>query len=371
MTLVVPFNNLRHRVDRHRVALDAAYGAVADSGWLVLGEHVANFETAFAEFVGVEACVGVANGTDAIELALRGTGSGPGSVVATAANAGGYAASAIRSIGATPVFVDVDPTTHTVTVDSLTPALEAGVDALVVTHLYGQLAPDIAAIADLCLEHNVVLVEDCAQAHGAQRDGRTAGSFGAAAAFSFYPTKNLGALGDGGAVCGGSEVAARVRSLRQYGWSAKYTTDSVGGRNSRLDELQAAFLLAMLPSLVAENAERVAIANRYLADITSSHVELPTIAAPQHVAHLFVMQTDHRDELREYLSSHGVSTDVHYPIPDHQQSVVAENATVSLPVTEELARRSVSLPCYPGLDIQAIDHVIACINDFDPDGAGT
>lgn len=366
----VPFNDLNVRIAQHRDALDAAYQQVMDSGWLVLGQNVAQFETEFASYVGVEECVGLGNGTDALELALRAVGVKAGSKVATAANAGGYSATAIRSIGAHPVLIDVDPLTHTVTPETVSDALRAGVDSLVVTHLYGQLAPDTATIVDLCHSHDVPVVEDCAQAHGARTTaGKMAGSFADISAFSFYPTKNLGAIGDGGAVCANTERASQVRELRQYGWSSKYTTDTPGGRNSRLDEMQAAFLRCLLPHLDADNAERIRIARSYIDGIDNPHVEMPEITAPNHVAHLFVCQTSERDALRMHLSSHAIATDVHYPIPDHKQSIFEGNLPWQLPVTERLASRVLSLPCYPGLSDAAIAKVIEAVNAFQPDGA--
>ena len=364
----VPFNDLNVRIAQHRDGLDAAYREVMDSGWLVLGRNVTQFEEEFASYIGVEECVGVGNGTDALELALRAVGVEPGSTVATAANAGGYSSTAIRSIGARPLFVDVHSRTHTVTSETMHTALEAGIDAVVITHLYGQLAPDTSEIVDLCARYEVPVVEDCAQAHGAHIAGQMAGSFGDIAAFSFYPTKNLGAIGDGGAVCTTNDRASTVRTLRQYGWSAKYTTDTVGGRNSRLDELQAAFLRRLLSHLDDDNAERVRIAHRYIDGMDNPHIELPDISAPDHVAHLFVCQTDDRDALREHLSACSVSTDVHYPIPDHKQGIFDGQLAWPLPTSELLASRVLSLPCYPGLSKDAIDHVIASVNAFEPNG---
>ena len=252
------------------------------------------------------------------------------------------------------------------TAETVRPALDTGVDAVVVTHLYGQLAPEIAEIVAICRERDVPVIEDCAQAHGARNDAGMAGSFGDVAAFSFYPTKNLGAIGDGGAVCTDAQHAERVRTLRQYGWSKKYTTDSTGGRNSRLDELQAAFLRTFLPHLDADNAERVRIAQRYTAEIDSPHVEMPAISAPEHVGHLFVAQSDVRAAVRNHLTTCEVATDIHYPIPDHMQKVYQGSST--LPVTERLAERVFSLPCYPGLRDEAIDHVVASVNSFSPAG---
>jgi dTDP-3-amino-2,3,6-trideoxy-4-keto-D-glucose/dTDP-3-amino-3,4,6-trideoxy-alpha-D-glucose/dTDP-2,6-dideoxy-D-kanosamine transaminase len=361
-------NDLRARIDAHREAITQAIGGVLDSGWVVLGPSVKRFEEAFAAYIGTRHCVSMANGTDAIELALRALGVGPGQQVATVANAGMYTSTAVLAIGATPHFMDVDAQTRCASLAEVQRALATGVRAVVVTHLYGQAVPEIAAIAQACAEAGVPLLEDCAQAHGASVEGRRAGSFGQAASFSFYPTKNLGALGDGGAVnCNDDTVAARLRQLRQYGWTAKYQVSLAGARNSRLDELQAAVLLAFLPGLDAANARRRDIAARYAAGIRHAGVDLPAVAGAGHVAHLYVLRCAGRDALRAHLQAKGIAAELHYPIPDHRQPVFGDRfAAVALPVTEALAADILTLPCYPEMTDAQVDQVVAAVNGWRP-----
>lgn len=365
-------------------ALTAAVRRVLDSGWYILGREVAAFEEAFAAYCGGGAggdgdgdgadsdgaggagmlAVGVGNGTDAIELALAGVGAGRGSRVALAANAGGYGTTAVLALGAEPVYVDVDEDTAT-----LDPALldRETFDAVLVTHLYGRLAdmPALRAVAD---RHGAKVVEDCAQAHGAALGpgGRRAGAWGDAAAFSFYPTKNLGALGDAGAVVTADPgVAERVRRLRQYGWDRKYHQVDGPARNSRMDELQAAVLGVKLPYLDGWNARRVAVAARYAATVRHPKLTLPDVVAPSHAGHLYVLRTTDRDALSAHLRAHGVPHDVHYPVPDHRQPVHGDRfAALDLPVTERLCAEVLSLPCHPGLDPAQLDRVAAVLNAF-------
>ncbi|GAA0707511.1 DegT/DnrJ/EryC1/StrS family aminotransferase [Dactylosporangium roseum] len=346
--------------------LSAAVTRVLDSGWYVLGREVAAFEEAFAAHCGVPHAIGVGNGTDALELALAGVGIGRGDRVALVANAGGYGTAAVRALGAIPVYVDVSPETWLLDPVALDRALSGGVGAVIVTHLYGRLA-DMAALSAVAARHGVKIVEDCAQAHGAARDGRRAGSFGAAAAFSFYPTKNLGALGDAGVVVTADPaVAERVTRLRQYGWDRKYRMATGPGRNSRLDEIQAAVLRVKLPHLDAWNARRVALARRYTTSITHPKVALPVIEAPWHVAHLFVVRTADRDGLAAHLRAHGVPSETHYPIPDHRQPGFGDRfADVSLPVTEQLCAETLSLPCYPEMSDADADLVATAVDRWE------
>jgi aminotransferase EvaB len=254
----------------------AAVRRVLDRHWYVLGDEVKAFERDFAAYCGVAHCISLANGTDALELALRALGIGPGDPVVLAGNAGYYGATAVALVGARPCFVDIDARTLTLSPQALQQALAQGLrpKAVLVTHLYGQLA-DIEALSTLCSQNGIALVEDCAQAHGARRGGQLAGSWGDIACFSFYPTKNLGALGDGGAVATGREdLAQRVRALRQYGWSQKYHNTLALGRNSRLDEIQAAVLNDKLPLLDAANQARQALAARYKRGLPGSAAHL-------------------------------------------------------------------------------------------------
>ncbi len=339
--------------------------AVVDSRRYVLGPRVQAFEAAFAAYVGVAHAVGVANGTDALELALRALDVGPDRRVVTVANAGFYGSAAIRAVGATPVYVDVDDDSLNLSPAGLAQALATGVDAVIVTHLYGQLA-EVQAIAALCRDAGVPLIEDCAQAHGARRDGRCAGAWGRVGTYSFYPTKNLGALGDGGAlVTDDADLAGRLRSLRQYGWRNKYEVSLPGGRNSRLDELQAAVLSAKLPLLDAANARRRAIAARYNQAFADLPLRLPASTGDDCVAHLYVLRTARRAALQAHLAAAGVACEVHYPIADHRQPLLAgAGQPPSLPVSEAACAQVLTLPCFAGQDDGQAQRVIDAVRGF-------
>ena len=359
-------NDLSARIAQHQEQIKAAVNRVVESGWLVLGPEVKQFEAAFAAYLGAQDCISVANGTDAIELGLKAIGVEAGDRIATVANASMYTTTALLAIGAEPFFMDVNLDSRCATLDEVARALDAGVKAVVVTHLYGLAAPDIAAIASLCAGRGVPLFEDCAQAHGAMVDGKRTGTFGVASSFSFYPTKNLGALGDGGAVVtSDAAIAQRMRALRQYGWSDKYKVQVAGARNSRLDEMQAAILSAFLPSLDAANARRLAIAERYRAGLDHPEVQVPNAAGAAYVGHLYVVRSPRRDALRAHLREAGIASDVHYPIPDHRQPVFGERfASVRLENTELLAAEILTLPCYPEMSDADVDRVIAAVNGW-------
>jgi dTDP-4-amino-4,6-dideoxygalactose transaminase len=340
-------------------ALSDAAARVIGKRRFVLDDEVAAFEREFADFCGTPHCIGVGNGTDALELALRAAGVDRGSRVATVANAGYYTCTALDAIGAEPIFIDVDDTlTMSPTIlENVLPQ----VDAVVVTHLYGRLAA-IESIVAIAKRRSIPVIEDCAHAHGASRNGTRAGAFGAAGCFSFYPTKNLGALGDAGAiVTSNGEIAARARRLRQYGWSSRYWNKDRGGRNSRLDELQAAFLRVKLPRLMEMNAARKAIAARYGERLRDLGVTLPTAEGDDFVAHLAVIRVPDRDALRARLSEEGIDTYVHYPTADYRQPVRACKAQAPLPMTEAACREVVTLPCFPGMPIEAADRVITAV----------
>lgn len=359
-------NNLSDHIYNHRDDIDAAIKRVLDRSWLVLGPEVKNFEKLLAEYIDVHHCRTVANGTDAIELALRALGMRVGDKVATVANAGMYTSTALLAIGCTPVFMDVDVVTQIVTQNEVERALQRGVKAVVVTHLYGQAQSKIADIAAKCHAAGVALVEDCAQAHGARVNGKMVGSFGDIGCFSFYPTKNLGALGDGGAVvCNDADLAEKVGRLRQYGWSAKYQVELAGSRNSRLDEMQAAILSVFLPILDSWNTRRREIATQYSTSIKHPDVILPIVAGEDYVAHLYVVRSSKRDMLREHLRNQDIATDVHYPIPDYQQPLFGGFfSNVHLPHTEKLAREVLTLPCYPEMTPEDVEMVINAVNEW-------
>lgn len=359
---IVPLNDLGRQARATAALVGAALDRVAASGWYILGKELESFEADFARYCDVPHCVGVANGTDALELALRAVGVMPGDGVVAVANAGMYGTTAIRAVGARPIYVDVDATLLA-DADAVERALAYGVRALIVTHLYGRMA-DMPRMVAFARRHGVAVIEDCAQAHGAECDGRKAGSIGDVGCFSFYPTKNLGAVGDGGAlVTHDAALAATLRKLRQYGWTAKYIAAVAGGRNSRLDELQAAVLAAKLPLLDGWNQRRRAIAARYTSAIRHPAITPAPEGGADYVAHLYVVRTQQRDALRAHLSGAGVATDVHYPVPDHRQpAYAAERAATSLPVTEQVANEVLSLPCFPDMTDQEVDRVIAACN---------
>ncbi|MEO0035644.1 MAG: aminotransferase [Pseudomonadota bacterium] len=363
----IAFNDLSRRSARMAAALDAAARRVIARGWYVLGPELDGFEREFAAWCGLGHAVGVASGSDALELALRALGLGPGAVVVTVANAGGYATAAILAVGASPRYVDVAAGTGLLDPATLEPVLAAGpVAALIVPHLYGRLAP-MAEILARCRPRGVAVIEDCAQAHGAQRDGRRAGAFGTVGCFSFYPTKNLGALGDGGAlVTDDPALAERIRALRQYGWGDKYHVLRPGGRNSRLDEMQAAFLRLGLPRLDDWNHRRRAIAERYRAGIRHPGLACPPPGGADDVAHLFVLRCAGRDRLAAHLAARGIGCAVHYPVPDHRQPGWREACAGAgpLPVTERRAAEILSLPCYPELEDSEVEAVIDAVNGW-------
>lgn len=357
-------NDLSARIGAYGTRIKAAAIRVIESGWLVLGPEVKQFEQSFAAYLGTAHCISLANGTDAIELALRALGVERGDCVATVANAGMYTTTALLAIGAEPFFLDVEVASRNTTLSEVERALAAGVKAVVVTHLYGLAVPQIRQIAECCARQGVPLLEDCAQAHGARVGGQRVGTFGDAASFSFYPTKNLGALGDGGAVVtGNGPVAERVTRLRQYGWTTKYHVEVGGARNSRLDELQAAILSVFLPDLDTANARRREIAGQYSAKIAHPDVSLPAQAGEEYVAHLYVVQSAQRDALRAHLRDCDITADVHYPIPDYRQPVFGNRfESVRLENTELLSREILTLPCYPEMTDAQVGQVIDAVN---------
>jgi dTDP-4-amino-4,6-dideoxygalactose transaminase len=359
-------NNLSLKIATHQDRITAAIQRVVASGWLVLGPEVRQFEQSFADYLGATQCLSVANGTDAIEIALKAMGVIDGDRVATVANAGMYATTAMMAIGAEPFFMDVDIETRGTTLAEVKNAVDAGVKAVVVTHLYGLALPEIAQIAEFCVQKGVPLLEDCAQAHGAQNNGKRVGTFGDAASFSFYPTKNLGALGDGGAVLTNNPaIAKKVSLLRQYGWTDKYRVSVAGARNSRLDEMQAAILSEFLPYLDAFNNRRREIAARYTSSIRHTDIVVPRVAGDDYVAHLYVVLSHRREALREHLRKLDIATDVHYPIPDYRQPVFGERfAGLRLENTERLASEVLTLPCYPEMRDEEFDQVIASVNGW-------
>lgn len=364
--MTVPFLDLRAPYEELRQELDEAYRRVMESGWYILGTEVAAFEREFADFVGVKHCVGVGNGLDALILALRARGIGPGDEVIVPSNT--YIATwlAVTQLGALPVPVEPDEKTYNIDPDRIKEKITGRTRAIIPVHLYGQSA-DMDPINAVAERHELFVLEDAAQAHGARYKGKRTGSLGHAAGFSFYPGKNLGALGDGGAVTtNDDELADRLRVLRNYGSRVKYVNE-VRGYNSRLDELQAALLRVKLRHLDEWNSRRVAAAQRYnkaLATIGLGLPHVPELATP--VWHLYVVRTSERDDLQRALKERGVETLIHYPIPPHLQKAYADHGfpSITLQTARQLAGEILSLPMGPHLSAQGLDNVIRALLDI-------
>ncbi|MBL9140425.1 MAG: DegT/DnrJ/EryC1/StrS family aminotransferase [Phycisphaerae bacterium] len=325
---------------------------VLAGGRYILGPETDAFEREFAAYLGVTSSVGVANGTDALHVALRALGVGPGHEVVTVAHTAVATVSAIELAGATPVLVDIQPDSYTLDPAALEKAITPRTRAVIAVHLYGQPA-DLDAIGAICKPRGIRVVEDCAQCHGALWHGKRTGSIGDIAAFSFYPTKNLGAIGDGGAVATSDpDLARNCRLLREYGWARRYISD-VAGFNTRLDELQSAVLRVKLAALDADNDRRRALAEVYRSRLAGvDGLTLPTErAGARHVYHLFAVLVQKRDRVLEALKSHGVLAGIHYPVPIHLQPAYAGRTARAgaLPVTERVAEHELSLPMYPEL----------------------
>ena len=342
---------------------------VLQRGWFVLGDEVKTFETHFANYCGTKYGIGVGNGLDALTLIFKGyiqLGKlKKGDEVLVPANT--YIASILAIIQADLVPVLVEPKLMTYNIDSdlIFKKITSKTKAILAVHLYGQLA-DMNVISDIAKQNNLLVIEDAAQAHGAENEsGLKAGNLGNAAGFSFYPGKNLGALGDGGAVTTNDDALAKVLfSLRNYGSEIKYYNDFIGV-NSRLDELQAAFLNVKLPHLDNDNEKRRAIAKRYLSEIKNHKIILPDWAAnSNHVFHLFVIRTVNRNDLQDFLLKKGIETMIHYPIPPHKQKALSEWNPLSFPITEQIHQEVVSLPISPVMPMEQVDSVIQILNEY-------
>lgn len=364
----VPFLSARDINARIADELKAAAARVIDSGWYILGEEVAAFEREFADYCGVRHVVGVGNGLDALSLILRGYRQlgllRDGDEVIVPGNTFIASFLAVTENHLVPVPVEPDPTTFNLDPSRVEDALGPRTRAIMAVHLYGQLA-DMAALSALARQHGLLLIEDAAQAHGASHDGRKAGAWGDAAGFSFFPTKNLGALGDAGAVATGDEALARcVAALRNYGSETKYR-HAYQGINSRLDEMQAAMLRVKLRYLDEDIGRRREVAQAYLAAVHHADILLPTaLDEERHAWHLFVVRSDRRDALQRHLHHRGVQSQIHYPMPPHLQPAYPALQDIRLPLTERLHREVLSLPMGPTLDGHAVAQVIDACNSF-------
>ena len=365
----VPFLNVREVNARYADELKAAAARVIDSGWYVLGDELEAFEREFAAYCGVRHAVGVGNGLDALSLILRGYKElgalEEGDEVIVPGNTFIASFLAITENRLVAVPVEPDPASFNMTPACVEAAIGPRTRAIMAVHLYGQLA-DMPALVALAQRHKLLLIEDAAQAHGAMSGGRKAGAFGDAAAFSFFPTKNLGALGDGGAVVTDNALLAkRIAALRNYGSDVKYH-HLFQGLNSRLDEMQAALLRVKLRYLDEDIARRRRVACRYREGILHSHIELPAVAREeQHAWHLFVVRCPYRDALKHHLQAHGIQSQVHYPIPPHRQPAYACLREIHLPLTEQLHDEILSLPMGPTLSDDAADRVIDACRTFE------
>ncbi len=358
MSQRVPFMDLRPGPDA--AAVHSAIQRVIDRGWFILGPELQAFEEEFAAAMGGASAVGVGTGTDAIALLLRGLGIGPGDEVITAPVSAAYSALAIMMAGARPVFADLDPARLTLDPRAAEAAITPRTKAIMPVHLYGQPA-DMPAFEAIAARHHLLLVEDACQAHGATSAGRPVGSFGAGAAFSFYPTKNLGALGDGGAmVVGDAALADRLKRLRNGGQTDRYRHVEFGV-NSRLDEMQAAILRARLPLLSGWTAKRRELAARYRTQLADAAITVPPECDPGHVYHLFPVLSPDRDRVRAALAERGIDTLIHYPIPLPQQDALAGTQPAHCPIAARVANEVFSLPLHPHLTLAEVDMVSAAV----------
>ena len=362
----IPLVDLQAQYHSIQPEIDAAMRRVVESAQFIMGPDVAAFEAQFAAWCGAAHCVGVGSGTAALELVLRALGIGPGDEVITVAHTFIATAEAISAVGATPVFVDIDPLTYNLDPDAFAVAITARTRAVMPVHLYGQPA-DMSRIRAIAAQHDLAVVEDAAQAHGAMWAGTKVGGLGNAACFSFYPGKNLGAYGDAGAVVtNDAQLAAQVRSLRNHGRRSKYLHDQVGFGH-RIDTLQAAILGAKLPFLTGWTEARRRLAARYDELLQYTGLTLPYVAqAANPVWHLYVVRTPERDELLQDLEANGIGAGVHYPVPLHLQPAYAGLGYQkgSLPVTESVASTCLSLPLYPEMSEAQQDRVVAAVRHF-------
>ena len=358
---MIPFLNLTPGVDAADIR--AAIDRVVTRGWFVLGPELEAFERRFAAACGAQHAVGVGTGTDALALALRVAGVAPGDEVITTAVSAAYSALAIMMVGARPIFADIDPTRLTLDPRAAESAVTSRTRAIMPVHLYGQPA-DMPALMEVAARHTLVVVEDCCQSHLATCAGHPVGSFGVAAAYSFYPTKNLGALGDGGAITtNDATLAARLRRLRNGGQTDRYH-HSEFGVNSRLDEIQAAILLARLDWLPRWTDERRALAGEYRRRLAGAPVTVPPEHDPGHVYHLFPVLSPDRAAIQAHLKSRGVETLIHYPLPVPRQPAVASERPATCPIADRVCNEVFSLPLHPGMTSQAIEEVAAAVQAF-------
>jgi dTDP-4-amino-4,6-dideoxygalactose transaminase len=364
---MIPFGDPSASYQAHKSEIDQAIKRVLDWGWYVLGTEVDVFEKEFASFHGKDFhAVGVANGTDAIALCLRGLGLGIGDEIITPSHTAVATVAGIEQAGCTPVFADIDPNTRCISPDSIKENLGGNTRAIMPVHIYGQ-PTEIHKILKIAHAYNLAVVEDCSQAHGAEIDGQKVGTFADISAYSCYPTKNLGGTGDGGMIlCRSKEFAEKIKSLRQYGWN-EARESIIRGFNSRLDELQAAILRVKLQHLADDNDKRRTIALKYNQAFQDLPITLPALNVNElHGMHLYVIEYVRRNELMKYLRSYQIGASLHYPKAVHQHAAYTNRIRGwdNLPVTEQFYQRNLTLPMYPELSNNAVEHIISAVQNW-------
>jgi dTDP-4-amino-4,6-dideoxygalactose transaminase len=359
-------NDPKAQYRAHKAEIDAAIVRVLDKGWYILGEETRAFEAEFASYIGIAHGIGVGSGTEALHVALAACGIGQGDEVITVSHTAVATVAAVELAGATPVLVDIEPDYYTLDPEKLESAVSPRTKAIIPVHVYGQPA-DLMPILEIARRRSLRVIEDCAQAHGAMYGGRRVGTWSDIACFSFYPTKNLGALGDGGmVVTNDAALADRARALREYGWSERYVSH-IRGWNTRLDEVQAAVLRVKLPYLDADNAARIRLALAYDKTLAETHVRVPVHRPDvRHVYHLYVVRSECRDGLQAFIRSRGIGALIHYPVPIHLQPAYTGRlrGADDLPETERAAREVLSLPIYPELTPDKAAQVITAVQAF-------
>lgn len=361
---MIPFLDLFAINERYRQEIEHSIQEVLDSGWYLQGEKNKEFCKNFASYCGTKYCLGVANGLDALRLIIRGYGFGAGDEIIVPANTFIATVLAITENGCKPIFVEPDINTYNINPKLVEKSITSKTKAIMAVHLYGQLA-DVESLSKIAKKYGLKLIEDSAQAHGAILNDKRAGSFGDAAGFSFYPGKNLGALGDAGCITtNDKDLYEKCRALANYGSDYKYH-HIYKGINSRLDEIQAAILNVKLKYLDQDNEIRRSISKQYREQVDNSRVILPTVSSEEsHVWHIFVVRTNNRDKLAEFLKERGIQTNIHYPIPPHQQKAYSEYDGDSYPITEQIHKQVLSIPISPVLSQQDVQYIIACLNQY-------
>ena len=362
---MIKFLDLHKVNERFRSEIDAAAKRVLDSGWYLLGKEVEKFEADFAAYCGTKHCIGVANGLDALNLIIKAYGFGPGDEIIVPANTYIATILAVSENGATPVLVEPKWETRLIDEDLIESAITPRTKAIMVVHLYGRVM-NMSKVWGLARKYDLKIIEDSAQSHGAMFEDRRCGNLGDASGFSFYPGKNLGCLGDGGCVTtNDDDLAEKIRAIRNYGSDYKYH-HVYKGVNSRLDEIQAAWLGVKLPHLDADNARRREIAKRYCSEIRNPRIELPQWPDLEngHVWHVFAVTCKERDCLDRHLTDNGIQTNIHYPTPPHKQGAYQELSHLSFPVSERIHREILSLPISPVLADEEVERVISVVNAF-------